>query len=67
MKTLRNILLVVVFCVGIVMISGCTADLSKPEISFEPPRYVEQMPAREDKQDFVSTGSIFGQGDNPLL
>jgi len=25
------------------------------------------MPSREDKQDFASTGSIFGQGDNPLF
>ncbi len=25
------------------------------------------MPAKEDKQDYVSTGSIFGQGDNPLF
>jgi flagellar L-ring protein precursor FlgH len=25
------------------------------------------MPSRENKQDFGSTGSIFGQGDNPLF
>ncbi|WP_304546223.1 flagellar basal body L-ring protein FlgH [Sulfurimonas microaerophilic] len=47
--------------------SGCTANLTEPEIDFEPPKYVEQMPPKEDKQDFVSTGSIFGQGDNPLF
>jgi len=48
-------------------LSGCTAKLTDPEIDFEPPPYVEQMPAREDKSDFTSTGSIFGQGDNPLF
>jgi len=51
----------------ILFFTGCTADLMKPEINFEPPKYVEQMPSREDKQDFVSTGSIFGQGENPLF
>jgi flagellar L-ring protein precursor FlgH len=25
------------------------------------------MPSKEDKKDFASTGSIFGQGDNPLF
>lgn len=52
---------------AILVLSGCTANLTEPEINFEPPVYVEQMPAREDKKDFVSTGSIFGQGDNPLF
>jgi flagellar L-ring protein precursor FlgH len=47
--------------------SGCTAKLADPEINFEPPAYVEQMPSREEKQDFASTGSLFGQGDNPLF
>jgi flagellar L-ring protein precursor FlgH len=52
---------------AILFLSGCTANLTDPEIDFEPPAYVEQMPAKEDKQDYVSTGSIFGQGDNPLF
>jgi flagellar L-ring protein precursor FlgH len=47
--------------------SACTAKLTDPEIDFEPPVYVEQMPAKEDKQDFTATGSIFGQGENPLF
>jgi len=49
------------------MFSGCTAKLTDPEIDFEPPKYVEQMPPKEEKQDFTSTGSLFGQGDNPLF
>ena len=51
----------------IFFLSGCTANLTEPEIDFEPPVYVEQMPPMEDKQDFAATGSIFGQGDNPLF
>ena len=51
----------------ILFTSGCTAGLTKPEIDFEPPKYVEQMPPKEDEQNFASTGSIFGQGDNPLF
>ncbi len=47
--------------------SGCTANLTEPEINFEPPKYVEQMPPQEEQQDFTSTGSIFGQGENPLF
>ena len=52
---------------AILFFSGCTANLTDPEIDFKPPVYVEQMPSKEDKQDFTSTGSIFGQGDNPLF
>lgn len=47
--------------------SACTANLTEPEIDFKPPPYVEQMPAQESHQDFTSTGSIFGQGENPLF
>ena len=62
-KNMSAFLLLVV----ILVLSGCTANMTDPEISFEPPKYVEQMPAKEDRQDFASTGSIFGQGDNPLF
>ncbi len=52
---------------AILFLSGCTANLTDPEINFEPPVYVEQMPAHEDEKDYTATGSIFGQGDNPLF
>lgn len=52
---------------AILFFSGCTANLVDPEIDFKPPAYVEEMPSREDKKDFTSVGSIFGQGDNPLF
>ena len=52
---------------AMLLLGGCTAKLADPEISFAPPEYVEQIPSKEDEQDFTSTGSIFGQGDNPLF
>ena len=65
---MRRFFLTVISTMYVILtFSGCTADLTKPEISFKAPSYVQEMPAREDKQDFVSTGSIFGQGDNPLF
>jgi len=63
----KIILVTSILISSIVFLSGCTAGLSNPEIDFEPPTYVEQMPAKEEQQNFVSTGSIFGQGDNPLF
>jgi len=64
---LKPILILLIPFYAILFLSGCTANLTEPEIDFAPPAYVEQMPAKEDKQDYVSTGSIFGQGDNPLF
>lgn len=52
---------------AILFLSGCTAKLTDPEINFEPPAYVQEMPSREDNKDFTSVGSVFGQGDNPLF
>ena len=59
-----------VFLTGISIIiffGGCTANLTEPEIDFKPPEYVEQMPAFEGEKDYISSGSIFGRGDNPLF
>jgi len=63
----KNVLAITSIIYVILFFTGCTADLTKPEIDFKPPSYVEEMPAKEDKMDFISTGSIFGQGDNPLF
>ena len=67
MRMIKNYLTITILFCAILFLNGCTAGLSEPEINFEPPAYVEQMPAKEDKQDFTSTGSIFGQGENPLF
>jgi len=47
--------------------SGCAAKLTEPEINFEPPKYVEQMPSKEEKEEFAATGSLFGRGGHPLF
>ena len=47
--------------------TGCTANLADPEMNFEPPKYVEEMPAKQEQMDYASAGSIFGKGDNPLF
>lgn len=65
MKT--KIFTIFILPLTLLTLSGCTARLTEPEMSFEPPKYVEQMPAFEDERNYVSTGSIFGQGDNPLF
>lgn len=63
----KQILIIFTSFYAILFLSGCTANLTDPEINFEPPVYVEQMPSREDKKDYISIGSIFGQGENPLF
>lgn len=64
---IKNLLTITTLFYAILFLNGCTAGLTEPEMSFEPPAYVEQMPAKEDKRDYTSTGSIFGQGENPLF
>lgn len=64
---LKSLFLSSILLYAVLFFSGCTAKLTEPEINFEPPVYVEQMPAREDEKNYVSTGSIFGQGDSPLF
>ncbi len=49
------------------LLNGCTAKLTEPEITFTPPQYVEEMPSREEESSFTSQGSLFGQGDSPLF
>jgi len=64
---MNKIFLSVCIVGSVTFFSGCTAKLTDPEIDFKPPVYVEQMPSKEDSQDFISTGSLFGKGDNPLF
>jgi len=63
----KKLLISITFFTMSYFFSGCTAKLADPEINFEPPVYVEQMPSREEKQEFASTGSLFGRGDHPLF
>ena len=63
----KQLLLLSIEISTIFLLCGCSAGFIDPEIDFKPPKYVEQMPAREGKKDYISQGSIFGQGDNPLF
>ncbi|MDO9207272.1 MAG: flagellar basal body L-ring protein FlgH [Sulfuricurvum sp.] len=49
------------------LLGGCTAKLTEPEMAFTPPQYVEEMPSREEENAFTAQGSLFGQGDSPLF
>jgi flagellar L-ring protein precursor FlgH len=58
---------ILISTIAITIFSGCAAKLTEPEMDFKPPKYVEEMPPLIDDKDYVSTGSIFGQGENPLF
>lgn len=45
--------------------TGCAT--TDPQISFRPPMYVEELPPREEEDNFGNPGSIFGKGDNLLF
>jgi len=63
----KKLLVTIIPIYAILFLSGCTANLTEPELNFEPPVYVEQMPAQENRRDTIATGSLFGQGDSPLF
>jgi flagellar L-ring protein precursor FlgH len=46
-------------------IVGCSHPMD-PNVSFEPPKYVEQMPSKE-VEDTSNLGSLFGNGENTLF
>ncbi|AGZ81674.1 flagellar basal body L-ring protein FlgH [Campylobacter fetus] len=46
--------------------AGCATG-ANPDISMEPPTYVEQLPSKENGIGVSSPGSLFGRGDNPLF
>ena len=47
------------------LLNGCAT--TEPQISFKPPAYVEELPPKEEEDNFGNPGSIFGQGDNLLF
>ena len=52
---------------SVLAFSACSQHAVDPEITFKPPEYVEQLPAKETHENLDSQGSLFGQGDNPLF
>lgn len=45
---------------------GCASSVN-PQISFKPPKYVEEIPSKEVEEDYSNPGSIFQQRDNLLF
>ncbi len=52
---------------SLLLFSGCASHPTDPKITFAPPKYVDELPSREDEQIFATAGSLYGQGDNPLF
>ena len=46
---------------------GINLIANQPQIDFNPPDYVENMPEKEFIPEFNKAGSLFGQGDRPLF
>jgi flagellar L-ring protein precursor FlgH len=55
------------FGFSFLILSGCTTHKMEPRIDFKPPKYVEEMPAREEDSMEPYPGSLFGRGKNPLF
>lgn len=47
--------------------SGCANHPADPKMNMKPPKYVEQLPSKQDKSVLSNKGSLFGKGDNPLF
>lgn len=62
---IKFIRFLIVLSVSIVFF-GCSAQSVEPEIDFKPPKYVQEMPSKED-DDNANLGSLYGSGDNPFF
>ena len=47
--------------------TGCSTHQTDAKIDFKPPKYVEQVPPREEFRGLYNPGSLFGRGDNPVF
>ncbi|MBX7490300.1 flagellar basal body L-ring protein FlgH [Helicobacter turcicus] len=61
-----NALFIVCFSFGVATFFTACAT-TEPKISFKPPAYVEELPPKEEEDNFGNPGSIFGRGDNLLF
>lgn len=64
--TLKSKRTYLALALGTALLSGCSAT-TDPTVSFKPPKYVEELPSKEDEMSFGNLGSLYGQGDNPLF
>lgn len=51
----------------LIVFSGCYQVDPEPQLTFEPPKYVEELPSKELDDDMPRMGSLFGRGENPLF
>ncbi|WP_456452391.1 flagellar basal body L-ring protein FlgH [Hydrogenimonas sp.] len=51
----------------LLLYSGCSTHQTDAKIDFKPPKYVEQVPPREEVRSMYNPGSLFGRGDNPVF
>lgn len=52
---------------SIFFFNGCSTHPVDPNITMQPPVYVEQIPPMQQNSVVANPGSLFGQGDNPLF
>lgn len=50
----------------LIFLTGCIGT-TEPTMSFTPPKYVEELPSKEEEIDFGKLGSLYGQGEKPLF
>jgi flagellar L-ring protein precursor FlgH len=50
-----------------ICLTGCSTHVADPKIDFKPPKYVEQVPPKENIRPLYNPGSLFGRGDNPVF
>ena len=53
--------------VSVLFLAGCSVHPADPKISMKPPTYVDELPSRVNENISSNSGSLFGQGDNPLF
>ena len=51
----------------ILLFAGCYGVNTEPRLTFEPPKYVEELPSKELDDEMPRAGSLFGRGENPLF
>jgi len=62
----KGILTSLISAILLLTLSGCI-NTTDPKVSFKPPKYVEELPSREEERIFGNLGSLYGQGDQPLF
>lgn len=68
MENLKSLNTICATLFSIAMATFFTAcATTEPKISFKPPAYVEELPPKEEEDNFGNPGSIFGRGDNLLF